>query len=192
MDVTCDNWDRWGSHSTQHVYVSKNGARARRPAETDEEVAELFSGVDASDKLIDEGVAVEAPMDEMNEVIDALGEEEGKDANQGGSLPSTGGAVATGSADDNQDVPCEVCGSDDEAQETRRAKARYKGHLLDHTEFNAECPGCQAKARSKKHFKGQFDKDAPGYQKMASMDQVSYADFDGALGVGGYRYAMVL
>ena len=70
--------------------------------------------------------------------------------------------------------------------------AQSKYHLLDHYEYNPDCLGCQAKARNKKHFKGAFDRDNAEYDKVVSMDQVTMADLDGTLGIGGFRYALVV
>ncbi len=132
--------------------------------------------MDESDELIDADAAAVAPVEEINEAIDALDEDDDNVVPQAPSS-SASGAEASAKAEGGPADQCEVCASDDEAQETRRAKARYKGHLLDHTEFNPECPGCQAKARNKKHFKGSSDRNNPGYRMMVSMDQVSRVDF---------------
>lgn len=73
-----------------------------------------------------------------------------------------------------------------------RRLAQSKYHLLDHYEYNPDCLGCQAKARNEKHFKGAFDRDNAEYEKVVSMDKVTMADLDGTLGIGGFRYALVV
>ena len=83
-------------------------------------------------------------------------------------------------------------GLNTEKKVTLRKIAKSKNHLLLHKDFNPECPGCQAKARNRKHFKGSFDRNNPRYADTISMDQVSLTDVDGTLGIGNYRYALVL
>ena len=54
------------------------------------------------------------------------------------------------------------------------------------------CPGCQAKIRNQKHFKGAFGVSDDNYKMIISMDQVSLTDLSGTLGLGRMRYAMVI
>ena len=63
---------------------------------------------------------------------------------------------------------------------------------MDHYEYNPECLGCQAKARNKKHDKGSFQRDDPDYQRVVTMDQVTMTDLDETLGIGGFKYALVI
>ena len=63
---------------------------------------------------------------------------------------------------------------------------------MDHYEYNPECLDCQAKARNKKHYKGSFQRDDPDYQRVMTMDQVTMTDLDGTLGIGGFKYALVI
>ena len=37
-------------------------------------------------------------------------------------------------------------------------EAKSKFHCFDHGKFNDPCPGCLAKARNRKHFKGAFER----------------------------------
>lgn len=68
-----------------------------------------------------------------------------------------------------------------------RRKAVTTHQLLAHHEHNDNCPGCQAKARNKKHFKQSFQREKDEYDNLVTMDQVTMVDMDGTLGIGGLR-----
>ena len=109
--------------------------------------------------------------------------------------PAGSALVAEGDGDASVNVDetvAQVAQGGIEETLSTRVKARSKCHLLDHAEFNPECAGCQAKARNKKHFKGSFHRDNNEYEKVVSMDQVSMTDVDGTLGIGNFRYALVI
>ena len=79
--------------------------------------------------------------------------------------------------------------------EASRAPSEFyksRQHLLDHKVFIPGCPGCQAKARGKKHFKKAFERDDGNHEHMITMYQVSMADKQGHLGIGGFRYGIVM
>jgi hypothetical protein len=78
------------------------------------------------------------------------------------------------------------------APSTYRRKAQSKFHMLDHADYNPQCPGCNAKARNKKHYRGAFQRDDERYANVVTMDQVGLTDVEGTLGIGKYRYAIVL
>jgi len=75
---------------------------------------------------------------------------------------------------------------------SQREMAVSKYHLLDHRTHNPNCRGCQAKARNKRHFQGAFHPDKIPAAGALTMDQLSLADVDGTLGIGKYKYAMVV
>ena len=79
-----------------------------------------------------------------------------------------------------------------EPAKTARLHARSKEHCLHHRDCNPYCPGCLAKTRNKKHFKGAFDRRDDRYENIISMDQVSLTDLSGTLGLGRMRYAMII
>ena len=68
---------------------------------------------------------------------------------------------------------------------------KSRQHILDHRVFTPGCPGCEAKARNAKHYKGTFER-SEEHKNIVTMDQVSMVDKKGTFGIGEYRYAMVL
>ena len=76
--------------------------------------------------------------------------------------------------------------------DTWRQKAKCKYHLLDHSEYNPRCPGCNAKARDKRHFRKSVQRDHPKHINEITMDQVGLTDVEGTLGIGKYKYAIVI
>ena len=80
----------------------------------------------------------------------------------------------------------------DQAKDLKE-KARSAGHLRDHRFHNPECPGCQARARGKKKFKDSFRHDEPNSERpVITMDHVKLSDLDGTLGIGNFRYGIVI
>ena len=73
-----------------------------------------------------------------------------------------------------------------------RKEARSKHHLLSHDKHNDMCPGCQAKARNKRHFKYSFDREKEEYDNVVTMDQVTIADVEASIGIGNFYYAIVI
>jgi len=65
-------------------------------------------------------------------------------------------------------------------------------HLLDHVIFHKDCPGCQANAKNKKHVKGSLTRDGERHKHTITMYQVVMADEDGTLGIGNFKYALVI
>ena len=65
-------------------------------------------------------------------------------------------------------------------------------HSVNHSSVLAGCPGCAAKAKHRKHFRGALDKGDPKHANTITMDQVQIHDLEGTLGVGGYTYGLVL
>ena len=79
-----------------------------------------------------------------------------------------------------------------DAYASKDLEARSIFHCFDHGKFNERCPGCQAKIRNRKHFKGAFERNSMEYEHTVTMDQVSLTDLDGTLGHGRWRYALVI
>ncbi len=71
-------------------------------------------------------------------------------------------------------------------------RARGLDHLLDHTPYCSSCEGCLAKSRAKKHFKGAFQRSDDKHKMMVTMDQLTLADVEGTMGLGGFKYGIVI
>ena len=89
------------------------------------------------------------------------------------------------------DVPDPFPLESDETADLREkmfAKSRY--HCLTHTPFNKYCEGCAAKARNKSHYRGAFLR-KEHKKDIITMDQLTVAEIDQPLGIGGYKYAII-
>ena len=77
----------------------------------------------------------------------------------------------------DEDLPGEDSDGIVEDEEHNRRKMNSLGHCLDHTPSIPGCPGCDAKARNKKHMRNSFDVDNSRYANCVTGDQVTFADF---------------
>ena len=77
---------------------------------------------------------------------------------------------------------------------TWRQRAKRKTHCFLHDGSNPHCPGCQAKSRDKRHYKGSFDVHRATHSTsvIITMDQVTLADNEGQVGIGDVKYAIVI
>ena len=75
---------------------------------------------------------------------------------------------------------------------SRRKRMRSLGHLLTHSPAISDCPGCMARSKAKKHFRKSFEKDDVKHHDEVTLDQVTMTDFNGTLGIGNFRYGIVL
>ena len=77
---------------------------------------------------------------------------------------------------------------------TWRQRAKRKSHCFLHDGSNPHCPGCQAKSRDKRHYKGSFDVHRATHSTsvIVTMDQVTIADSEGQVGIGDVKYAIVI
>ena len=73
-----------------------------------------------------------------------------------------------------------------------KKRMNSRAHLLNHTPYIKECPGCQAKSRDKKHRKGAYQVADDKYKNAITLDQVKLDELDKTVGLGGFKYAMVL
>ena len=74
---------------------------------------------------------------------------------------------------------------------SQRRLMKSLSHLLYHSPPIAGCPGCMARTKAKKHFKGAFCREDDKHQHEITMDQVTMTDFLGTLGLDNYRYGVV-
>ena len=83
---------------------------------------------------------------------------------------------------------------DEEIKEivSRRKRMKSLGHMLTHSPPIIDCAGCMAKSKARKHFRKSFHREDEKHKDEITLDQVTMTDFNGTLGIGNYRYGVVL